>query len=285
MNNGIIKYPSVSVVIPCFNGEKYIAKTINSVLHQHYPEIEMIIVNDGSKDSTYEILKSYENTTIRIINKPNTGVSDSRNIGMGYAGGAYILFLDADDILEPDFISKRVELLEKDTSLSYCTGEIVWINELDNPIEMPKKQYGIYENITRNVASFNPLFSTCPSAYLFRMEVVKRKKLQFNIRLSSPADRYFLLELGNEKGALVKDGGKLLYRINTYSMSHHFSEKLIFDQENYFFSVIKNNLVSGNEKVVFIKKMCYQLFASFYRLKMYSPSFVYLSRYLKSFFL
>jgi teichuronic acid biosynthesis glycosyltransferase TuaG len=117
-----------------------------------------------------------------------------------------------------------------------------------------KKQYGIYENITRNVASFNPLFSTCPSAYLFRMEVVKRKKLQFNIRLSSPADRYFLLELGNEKGALVKDGGKLMYRINTYSMSHHFSEKLIFDQENYFFSVIKNNLVSGNEKSNFYKK-------------------------------
>jgi glycosyltransferase involved in cell wall biosynthesis len=162
LNNGIIKYPLVSVVIPCFNGEKYIAKTINSVLHQHYPEIEMIIVNDGSKDSTYEILKSYENTTIRIINKPNTGVSDSRNIGMGYASGAYILFLDADDILEPDFISKRVELLEKDTSLSYCTGEIVWINELDNPIEMPKKQYGIYENITRNVASFNPIVFNLP---------------------------------------------------------------------------------------------------------------------------
>ena len=287
MNNQTqMKKPLVSVVIPCYNGELFIKKSINSVLLQTYKEIEIIIVNDGSKDKTYEEINSLKNEAITIINKPNTGVSDSRNIGMQYAGGEYILFLDADDILEADFLEKRLNILEKDKSLYFCTGEIIWIDENDQLIKMFKKQFGIYENTMLNVAAFNPVFSTCPSAYLFRFSTIKRKHILFNTKISSPADRYFILELGyGAKGDYVKEGGKLLYRINTQSMSHLFSKKLIFDQENYFYEVLKHNLLRPNEKAILVKKMSYQMFASFLRLKMYKSSLFYLSKYLKSFLL
>jgi glycosyltransferase involved in cell wall biosynthesis len=276
----------VSIVIPCYNGELFVKKSIESALEQTYKKIELIIVNDGSKDKTYDEINSCKNESVTIINKPNTGVSDSRNIGMQHVTGEYILFLDADDVLEPDFLEKRVEILEKDKSLDFCTGEIIWIDENDQLIKMPKKQFGIYENTVLNVAAFNPVFSTCPSAYLFRFSTIKKKHVLFNTKISSPADRYFILELGyGAKGDYVKQGGKLLYRINTHSMSHLFSKKLIFDQENYFYEVLKHNLLRPHEKAILIKKMSYQMFASFFKLKMYKSSLFYLSKYLKSFFL
>jgi len=286
LNTTVNTNPLVSIVIPCYNGELFVKKSIESALEQTYKKIELIIVNDGSKDKTYDEINSCKNESVTIINKPNTGVSDSRNIGMQHVTGEYILFLDADDVLEPDFLEKRVEILEKDKSLDFCTGEIIWIDENDQLIKMPKKQFGIYENTVLNVAAFNPVFSTCPSAYLFRFSTIKKKHVLFNTKISSPADRYFILELGyGAKGDYVKQGGKLLYRINTHSMSHLFSKKLIFDQENYFYEVLKHNLLRPHEKAILIKKMSYQMFASFFKLKMYKSSLFYLSKYLKSFFL
>ena len=274
----------VSIIIPCYNGELFIKKTIDSALNQTYKKLEIIIVNDGSKDKTYEEICRYEAQGVKIINKPNTGVSDSRNIGMKYASGDYIMFLDADDILEPDYLERRIELLEKDKTLDFCTGEIIWIDENGKLLKMPKKQYGIYENTMLNVAAFNPIFSTCPSAYLFRFDSIRKKNIHFNTKISSPADRYFILELGYDaKGDYVKQGGKLLYRINTLSMSHLFSKKLIFDQENYFYEVLKNNLLKPKERAILIRKMSYQMFASFFKLKMYKSCSLYLLKYLKSF--
>ncbi len=279
-----IKDPLVSIVIPCYNGELFIKKTIESALRQTYKKIELIIVNDGSKDKTFDEIQSYKSDSLIIINKPNTGVSDSRNIGMEYTNGAYILFLDADDILEPDYLEKRIEILEKDKSLDFCTSEIIWMDENDKLLEMSKKQYGIYENIMWNVAAFNPVFSTCPSAYLFRFSTIKQKGIHFNTMINSPADRYFLLELGYDaKGDYVRNGAKLLYRINTHSMSHLFSKKLIFDQENYFYEVLKNKILHPKEEAILIRKMSYQMFASFYKLKMYNLCFSYFSKYLKSY--
>lgn len=286
MNNTVHINPLVSVVIPCYNGELFIGKSIESVLQQTYQPVEIIIVNDGSKDKTYEEINRYKNDAITLINKPNTGVSDSRNIGMQFAKGEYILFLDADDILENDFLQKRVEILENNKSLDFCTGEIIWIDENNQLLQMPKKQYGIYENVVYNVAAFNPIFSTCPSAYLFRFSTILKKNVRFNTKISSPADRYFLLELGYDtKADYVREGGKLLYRINTHSMSHLFSKKLIFDQENYFYDVLKNHLLRPKEQSILIRKMSYQMFASFYKLKLYKSCFLYLSKYVKSFFL
>lgn len=88
-----------SIIIPVYNGEKFIEDAVNSVFEQTYNDWEMVIVNDGSKDNTAEVLKKYESDSrIRIIHKENGGVSSARNLAISESKGSHIVFLDADDV-------------------------------------------------------------------------------------------------------------------------------------------------------------------------------------------
>jgi glycosyltransferase involved in cell wall biosynthesis len=97
---------TVSVVIPCYNAEKWIARAVHSVLGQHYPNLEIIVIDDGSTDGTSQVIRSLEG--IRSIRTPNQGASRARNVGLGLANGESVLFLDADDYLEADSIGEWV---------------------------------------------------------------------------------------------------------------------------------------------------------------------------------
>lgn len=91
----------ISIIIPCYNVEKYISDCLNSILTQDFKEYEIICVNDGSTDNTLKIIKSYRKkySNIKIINQSNQGLSVARNIGMKFATGKYIYFVDSDDCL------------------------------------------------------------------------------------------------------------------------------------------------------------------------------------------
>lgn len=104
MENGLI-----SVIIPVYNAEKYLQETIQSVLNQTYSNFEIIAVNDGSKDTSLEILQKFTDYRIRIINKENTGVSDTRNVAIKAAKGEFVCFLDADDYLSPHYLQRLYE--------------------------------------------------------------------------------------------------------------------------------------------------------------------------------
>lgn len=101
VSQGDINKPSVSVIIPVYNTEDYIAECLQSVCRQTLKNIEIIIVNDGTQDHSMEIVNiiAAEDARIKIINKENGGLSSARNVGMKAAAGEYILFLDSDDIL------------------------------------------------------------------------------------------------------------------------------------------------------------------------------------------
>ena len=88
---------SVSIILPVFNGEKFIKKAIESVLNQSLNDFELIVINDGSTDSTADIINSFKDNRIRIINQSNKGPGQARNNGLKIASGDYIMFLDADD--------------------------------------------------------------------------------------------------------------------------------------------------------------------------------------------
>jgi len=102
----------VSVIVPVYNKEKYLENCINSILGQTYDNIELILINDGSKDNSWEIIKSlHEKHKDKIIieNKENGGVASARNRGLDLAQGDYIMFLDADDYIDNDCIEKLIE--------------------------------------------------------------------------------------------------------------------------------------------------------------------------------
>lgn len=103
--------PKISVVIPLYNKEKTIKKTIQSVLDQQFTNFELVIVNDGSKDNSLEIVKAIDDPRIRIIDKPNGGVSSARNEGIRQSKSEYIAFLDADDEWLPNHLSDISSLI------------------------------------------------------------------------------------------------------------------------------------------------------------------------------
>lgn len=109
----------VSVVVPFFNVENYIEKCIDSIVGQTYSNLEIILVNDGSTDRSYEICEEYANheKRIKLITKNNGGISDARNAGLDAASGEYVFFVDSDDFLDLNAISvlkSRAEAYEAD---------------------------------------------------------------------------------------------------------------------------------------------------------------------------
>lgn len=111
--------PKVSVIVPVYNVEKYLEKCLNSLVNQTLDNIEIIIVNDGTKDNSEEIIKKFMEKypqKIVYLKKENGGLSDARNYGMPYAKGEYIAFLDSDDYVEKDIYKEMYELAKKENS-------------------------------------------------------------------------------------------------------------------------------------------------------------------------
>ena len=100
----------VSIIISAYNAEKYIGQTIDSVLAQTYDNIEVIVVNDGSKDNTISILKSYSDK-INIVNQENKGQDAALNNGFKHCKGDYIKFMDSDDLINPEMIEIQMQTL------------------------------------------------------------------------------------------------------------------------------------------------------------------------------
>ena len=104
---------SVSVIVPVYNVEKYLARCIQSILAQKHTNLEIILVDDGSPDSSGKIIDTFAEKDGRIIpvHKQNGGVSSDRNAGLDVASGEYVLFVDADDHIEPEYTDYFLQLL------------------------------------------------------------------------------------------------------------------------------------------------------------------------------
>ena len=114
----------VSVITPCYNGERFLAKTIESVMGQTLANWEMIIVDDGSTDRSAQIVGSYadRDARIRLITQPNAGTASARNAGITLARGRFIALLDADDLWDPAFLEKQLEYMQRMNAICVCSA-------------------------------------------------------------------------------------------------------------------------------------------------------------------
>ena len=107
----------VSIIVPVYNVEKYIDKCLDSLVNQTLKDIQIIIVNDGSKDDSIKIIKEYQEkygNKIKYLEKENGGLSDARNYGIPYAEGEYIAFLDSDDYIEKNAYEEMYNIAKKE---------------------------------------------------------------------------------------------------------------------------------------------------------------------------
>jgi teichuronic acid biosynthesis glycosyltransferase TuaG len=140
-----MKETLVSIVMPAYNCERYIDESIDSVLAQRYRDWELLVIDDGSKDTTFQAINEFSKKDYRIKplkNEKNMGVSATRNKGIELASGEWIAFLDSDDIWTPSKLEKQLEVAEKNSAEFVFTGAS-YINEDGQPykgiFEVPEK--------------------------------------------------------------------------------------------------------------------------------------------------
>jgi len=147
----------VSVIIPCFNGGKYINKTIKSVLDQTYQEFEIIIVDDGSTDLvTKQYLTNLSNTKIKVFFKENGGVSSARNFAISKSSGDYILPLDADDLISKDYLQLAVDILDQNSSVKLVTCNVEYFGY--RSLTIATETYSIEKLLAKNLFVVSSMF-------------------------------------------------------------------------------------------------------------------------------
>jgi len=178
LNNRI----EISVIIPCYNCSKTIDRTLQSIDNQSNTNFEVIIINDGSTDNTYEIIENWTKETkckFKYLTIPNSGVSSARNKGLSCAKGEYILFLDSDDIYHTQFIELLVnQIKHQDIDTAFCSYTTI-LNKLeDTNVKNTKFQHLENNNILMNHYLMNKIPCGLWS-FIYKKKIIEKNNLHF----------------------------------------------------------------------------------------------------------
>ena len=167
----------VSIIVPVYNAEKVISRCLNYLINQTYKNIEIICVNDGSKDNSLQILNEYEQKDNRIVvlNQKNFGVAKARNFGISKMTGKYLMFCDADDFYELNMVEKMVSVIEtQNVDFAFCN-----VNRIDFLTNKIKNNL-----IDKNVLGFNNIVKENFSKYQYELwnKIFKKQLIdEYNI--------------------------------------------------------------------------------------------------------
>lgn len=183
--------PLVSVNMPVYNGETFIAEAIESILAQTFKDFEFIIVNDGSTDNTVKIIEKFKDRRIRIVhNTQKSGLAHVRNKAINESRGKYIAILDSDDRACPERLQKQVDFLE--THLAHCLV-CSWVDYIDHKGKTTGSEYFTYKDNEMGSALF---FHDCiaQSSVMLRKNMLPEKE-PYNINLTITEDYYLWIQL------------------------------------------------------------------------------------------
>ena len=205
----------ISVIIPVFNGEKTIKETIDSVLNQIFQNIELIIIDDGSKDKTLEIIKNISDSRINVFSYPNAGLSASRNRGISQAKGELISFIDADDLWTLDKLQAQWQALQENPQAAVAYS---WTDYIDESSKFIKSGRRIKANgdALSKLLLFN--FLENGSNPLIRQKALE-KVGGFDESLFAAEDIDMWLRLVANYEFVCVEKPQILYRTSTTSMS------------------------------------------------------------------
>ena len=186
-----MKAPIISIIIPVYKAEKFLNRCIDSVLIQSFKDYELILVDDGSPDNSGAICDEYaeKDARIKVLHKKNGGVSSARNAGIEISRGEWIVFVDSDDYLQPDFLINPNDLKE---DLAISSYEV--FGDESNIVKNENKV--IQENDIKDFLSKNlqePMFRV-PWAKYFRSHIIKDNNIRFQTDIHIGEDTYFILD-------------------------------------------------------------------------------------------
>ena len=232
------KTPIISIVMPVYNGEKYLKEAIDSILNQTYKYFEFIIINDGSTDRSEEIILSYADSRIRYIkNETNLKLIKTLNKGIQLSEGEYIVRMDADDISLPNRLLLQIDFMQKNPNVGLCSGNAISIGPEGNIISgkwwdtnnLPIKWLLIWEN---------------PIAHptiMLRKETLLTNKLSYDTRKLHAEDYELWCKMAHFTN---------IERLNDIILKYRVSESSIY--RNNFRTSCNNSLDTNRE---YIKKI------------------------------
>jgi glycosyltransferase involved in cell wall biosynthesis len=182
--------PLVSVILPIYNGSKFIEKAVISILNQTYINFELLLINDGSTDKSFEIIKKFTfDKRVRLYNKPNSGLSDTLNFGLKHSNGKYLIRMDQDDISFINRIEVQVKYLEKNNDVLAVGAWAKIIDKKDSIIGFHKHNVNYYD-LCNDLKYKNPFVH---SSMCLRKSLFIENNLKYNTnRDYSPPEDYDL---------------------------------------------------------------------------------------------
>lgn len=166
----------LSIIVPIYNGEKRIKKCIESILHQTYQNIELILIDDGSSDSSYKIAESViapakaEGRDITLIRRENHGVADTRNYGISLASGEYMTFVDQDDYILPKYCESYMRTAVQSMDI---------VNLVIGGFQRITDEGKITRTVSLTPEEWSKFVVTAPWAHVYRTEFIRKNKIQF----------------------------------------------------------------------------------------------------------
>lgn len=191
----------ISVVMPVYNKELYLEKTLQSILNQTYKNFEIIIVNDGSTDNTKQICDEYakKDSRISVYNIENGGVSNARNIGLKYVTGEYIQFIDGDDCINQGIFEKYISILEsKNYDILFSSyNKVDYLGNLLDRVDIGYDGEYKKEEILLDFAEqqIKTGYYGCVSNKLLKKDIIRKNRLIFNTTISVAEDLDFFLDV------------------------------------------------------------------------------------------
>lgn len=246
-----MKTPLISVIIPAYNAEKTIAKTLRSVLAQTYTNFELLVIDDGSQDATLAIVKNTSDSRIKPFFYPHQGHSASRNHGLSHAVGEYIAFLDADDLWTPDKLEAQLHALQTHPEAVVAYS---WTNFIDQDDRFLRS--GSYIKVTGNVYSrllgtnfiengSNPLICRAALAAVGK----------FDETLITSPDWDMWLRLAARYAFVCVEAPQVLYRVSTQSVSAN-----IPGLEQSCLRILDRNFAAAPAEIQALKGDCFSNF-------------------------
>ncbi len=240
--------PKASIIVPVYNVENYLKKCIDSILIQEEKDFELILIDDGSNDNSGNICDEYANNDnrIKVIHNTNQGPSMARNAGLDICTGSYITFVDSDDYIEKDYLSKMIKKAEENNAdVVICGFKQIFNHQIE--IHTVKEEKKIDKNEYTEGLLIQRGYGLC-RCKLYKKEIINNTR--FKSELIVGEDTFFNLNISKklEKCIYIKDV-LYNYNVNPESLVRKYNKKYL---ENYLMSSIKtkeyidNNYTDNN---------------------------------------